>query len=67
MVDKFILYRKIKTLNYHLLVEPDKYLVHCNTKDEKGEWEMNSSTKIDEIISLPKLNISIPLTDIYRK
>ncbi|HEU5365717.1 MAG TPA: Uma2 family endonuclease [Hanamia sp.] len=67
LVDKFIQYRKIKTLDYYLLVEPEKYLVLCNFKNDEGEWDMISYTKEDEIIALPKLNISISMTDIYKK
>ncbi|HEY9342672.1 MAG TPA: Uma2 family endonuclease [Hanamia sp.] len=67
MVDKFIQYRKINSLNYYLIVEPEKYLVLCNFKDEKGEWDMVSYTQPDEIIQLPKLNISLSLADIYKK
>lgn len=67
MVDKFIQYRKINSLNYYLVVEPEKYLVLCNFKDEKGEWDMVSYTKPDETIQLPKLNISFPVSDIYKK
>jgi len=67
MVDKFIQYRKIKTLNYYLLVEPEKCLVLCNFKNEEGEWNMISYTKPDETIPLPNLNISLAMVDIYKK
>ena len=67
MTDKFIQYRKINTLDYYLLVEPEKFLVLLNFKNEKGEWEMVSFTQKDEIISLPKLNITLSLSDIYKK
>jgi Uma2 family endonuclease len=66
-VDKFIQYRKIKTLDYYLLVEPEKYLVLCNFKNDEGEWDMISYTKAEEIVALPKLNISITMQDIYKK
>src|SRR5690242_19704149 len=59
LVDKFIQYRKIKTLNYYLVVEPEKYLVLCNFKSENGEWDMISYTNADEIIPLSYLNISL--------
>lgn len=36
MTDKFIQYRKIETLNYYLLVEPEKFLVLLDFKNEKG-------------------------------
>jgi len=67
LVDKFIQYRKIKTLDYYLLVEPEKYLVLCNFKNDQGEWDMISYTNADETIRLPKLNISISMKDIYKK
>lgn len=67
LVDKFIQYRKIKTLNFYLLVEPEKYLVLCNFKNDEGEWDMISYTEPEEIIALPKLNISISMKDIYKK
>lgn len=67
MTDKFIQYRKIETLNYYLVAEPEKFLVLLNFKNEKGEWEMITFTQKDEIISLPKLNITLSLADIYKK
>jgi len=67
MVDKFIQYRKINSLVYYLIVEPEKCLVLCHAKDEKGEWDMTSYTKNDEIISLSSLNISLPVQDIYKQ
>ncbi len=67
MVDKFIQYRKIKTLNYYIVVEPEKYLVLCNFKEENGEWNMFSYTNPEEVIPLSNLGVSLSLTDIYRK
>jgi Uma2 family endonuclease len=65
MVDKFIQYRKINTLTYYLVVEPQKCLVLCHIKDEIGEWDMISFTKLDETIQLPLININLPLREIY--
>ncbi len=65
MVDKFIQYRKINTVSYYLIIEPQKYLVLCHSKDENGEWDMISYTQIDETIQLPRINISLPLREIY--
>ena len=66
-VDKFIQYRKINTLLYYLTVEPEKCLVMCHSKEQAGDWNMISYTKIEEIVPLPLLNISLPLADIYKK
>ena len=67
MADKFIQYRKINTLKYYLVAEPEKCLVLCHNKDENKEWDMISYTQIDEIIPLPTLNINLPLAEIYKK
>ena len=68
MVDKFIQYRKINSLNYYLIVivEPEKWLGLCHSKDAQGEWDMISYTKKDEIIQLSSLNIALPLEEIYK-
>ena len=65
MIDKFIQYQKLDTLQYYLLVEPDKYLVILYKKAEEGNWQSNTFTAITDIIDLPKFNISIALKDIY--
>lgn len=67
MSDKFIQYRKIETLDYYLLIEPEKILVLLNFKNEKEEWEMSSFTEKEEIIYLPNLDTSLSLADIYKK
>lgn len=36
VTDKFIQYRKIESLNYYLLIEPEKVLILLNFKDEKN-------------------------------
>jgi len=64
-IDKFIQYRKIPTLEYYLLVEPEKPLVICYFRNESNEWDMASYTRIEETISLPKLAVTIPLQKIY--
>ncbi len=65
LVDKFIQYRKINTLNYYLIVEPQKCLVLCNSKDDEGEWNTASYIKPDEIIELSRFDIALPLEKIY--
>ncbi len=65
LVDKFIQYRKISALQYYIVVEPQKCLVLCNSKNEKGDWETASYTKLEEIVELPLLSIMLPLEKIY--
>jgi Uma2 family endonuclease len=66
MIDKFIQYQKLDTLQYYLLVEPDKYLVILYKKAAEGDWQSSTFTAITDIIDLPKFNISIALKDIYQ-
>ena len=50
-----------------MVVEQEKCLVLCHSKDEKSEWDMISYAKPEEIISLRLLNILLPVKDIYQK
>ena len=65
-IDKFIQYQKLDTLQYYLLVEPDKYLVILYKKAAERDWQSNTFTVITDIIELPTFNISIALKDIYQ-
>jgi Uma2 family endonuclease len=64
-VDKYIQYRKIPTLQYYLLVEPDTMLITCLTKQEDGEWISNIYTKPESTIPLEKWGISIRVGEVY--
>lgn len=64
-VDKYIQYRKIPTLKYYLLVEPETMLITCLTKQDDGEWISNIYTKPDVLVPLDKLNVSIRVGDVY--
>jgi Uma2 family endonuclease len=63
--DKFIRYQKIESLRHYLTVEPEKTLVECYTKQADGSWEVETFTNISETISLPALNITLSMRDIY--
>lgn len=65
LTDKFIQYQKIETLEYYICVEPEQQVVLFYCKQEEGEWIAETFTKDDQTISLPKLNISFGLKDIY--
>lgn len=66
MVDKFIQYKKLDTLQYYVLAEPDKILVIVHKKTDTNEWQTDTYTSITDVIDLPKLQISIALKDIYQ-
>jgi Uma2 family endonuclease len=63
--DKFIRYQKIESLRHYLTVEPEKTLIECYTKQADGSWEVETFTNISETISLPALNITLSMRDIY--
>lgn len=65
--DKFIQYRKIESLQYYLLVEPEKKVVIFYEKDKVGIWSAKTFTEDHESVNLPVLNASIQLGDIYRR
>lgn len=64
--DKFIQYRKFDTLEYYLCVEPEKKVIYFYHRDDSNDWVVEEAYTDDEtIISLPKLNISLAVKDIY--
>ena len=66
MVDKFIQYKKLETLQYYFLLEPEKHLVIIHKKTPETGWQTETYTSIADIIELPALQISIALKDIYQ-
>ncbi len=66
LTDKFIQYQKIATLQYYLCVEPEQQVVIFYHKQDDEEWMTETFTKDEQIISLPKLNISFTVKDIYK-
>ena len=66
MVDKFIQYQKLDTLQYYLLVEPEKQMVIMYQKTTDSDWQAFTYNNLSDVVELPKLNISIALKDIYQ-
>ena len=66
LVDKFLHYQKIETLQYYLLIEPEKNLLIFYIKTDDEDWETHTYTAAGDVINLPKFNISIALKDIYQ-
>ncbi len=65
--DKFIQYRKIESLEYYLLVEPEKRVVIFYEKAADGDWVAKTYTEPEETVKLPLLNATISLADIYNQ
>lgn len=65
--DKFIQYRKIDSLQYYLLVEPEKQVVIFYEKMADGNWVGKTYTEKEEAVILPALNAIIRIGDLYGK
>ena len=66
MVDKFIQYQKLETLQYYILAEPEKHLLIIHKKTAENGWQTDTYTSLTDVIELPTLHISIALKDIYQ-
>ena len=64
-VNRLIQYRKIPTLQYYLLVQPENPLLVCYYRKANNEWDMVSYTKKKEIVNLLKLKVSFSLQKLY--
>ena len=65
LVDKFIAYQKISSLNYYLVVEPEKVLIQLFYKKE-DDWEMMSFTNPSDVIGLSRMQIQFTVKDVYQ-
>jgi len=66
LVDKLIQYKKLETLQYYFLVEPEKHLIIVYKKTAEAAWQIDTYTSLTDVIELPALQISIALKDIYQ-
>ena len=63
--DKFIQYRKIDSLIYYLMIEPEKQVVFFYEKTADGDWIAKTYTENEEVVKFPLLNATIGIGDIY--
>lgn len=63
--DKFKLYRDLLTLKEYILIDSQALGMEAFRINNNGHWELEEYKDVNEIISLPALNISIPLQEIY--
>lgn len=66
--EKFRKYRSIPSLSEYLLISQSEVYIEHYSKSEKSDiWQFQICDRIDQKISLPSLNIEIPLSEIYRR
>lgn len=63
--DKFKLYRDIPTLREYILIESETIGIEIFRLNEKNHWELEEYKKVEEILQIPTLQLSIPLLEIY--
>lgn len=62
--DKFFMYRQIPSLQEYVLIEQEKPQLEIY-KREGDLWQITRITGLDKKLTLPALQLEIPLTDIY--
>jgi Uma2 family endonuclease len=62
---KFDLYRDISTLNEYLLIDSKTIHVVLYTKNDNNTWTLSETKNINDSLSLPSINFSSSLTEIY--
>jgi len=70
--EKFRKYRSIPSLAEYLLISQSEpyieYYFKLDSKSEKSDiWQFQISDRLEQKITLPSLNIEIPLSEIYRR
>jgi len=70
--EKFRKYRSIPSLREYLLIsQSEPYIEHYFKSDSKSEnsniWQFQISDRLEQKITLPSLNLEVPLTEIYRR
>jgi Uma2 family endonuclease len=63
---KFACYRTLASLQYYLLIEPDMPAIDLYTREANGIWQFSTLTGLDAILTLDRLGIALPLTEIYQ-
>lgn len=60
-------YRQIESLQEYLLISQDSPLIERYLRQASGDWLYSEVSGLESKISLPSLEISLALADVYRK
>lgn len=64
-VDKYIAYTQIPSLKYYLIVQPETAYVSVYCKNADGKWEVVTYVRNSDVVSLPLLELQLPLAEVY--
>jgi Uma2 family endonuclease len=62
---KFKLYRDIPTLKEFILIDSESVTVEVFRVNASGHWELEEYKKLNEVLTMPSVGISISLEEIY--
>src|SRR5580704_6793721 len=62
---KFELYRTIESFREYLLVHQDRRHVEYYSKQDDGSWLLREHSGEDATVAIARLNVQIPLADLY--
>lgn len=65
-VDKYIDYTVIPSLHYYLIVEPEIIYVTLRSRNTEGKWEATLFSSLNDRLSMPLLDLTLPLSEVYR-
>jgi Uma2 family endonuclease len=63
--EKFTLYRDIPTLKEYILIDSEKIHVEAFRINDNNHWELEEYKKIEEILQVKTLQLSISLAEVY--
>jgi Uma2 family endonuclease len=62
---KFILYRKLSSLEEYVLIDPREYYVELYCKQDDNRWVMLTFDKSDAVIEFKSIQMTFNLIDLY--
>ena len=64
--EKFILYRKLRTLREYVLIAQDQPLIETYRFSEDGSWRLTSDSGLTAEVALHSVGVSLPFSEIYK-
>ena len=64
---KFELYRTIPSLRDYILIAQDRVHLEHFSREPNGNWLLQESNQLDSSLTIPTLDLSLPLAEIYRR
>lgn len=63
--NKFRFYRDIPILKEYILVDSESIDVEAFRLNEEGRWELQEYRFLTEVLSIPTLQLTLPLSEVY--